>query len=155
MSQIWVVKTVLVATGLFVGFIQGFRRSLPTCKVMCLLEYCICQYPWSLEKARIHKAKLFPLRIQVKKTIMKEQDWPYRYDNGYMINMVQMPKTVRFDTDQHGNTPTGSSSFVRTPYRDNLLSQLYILRVIRRGGSSLSDWALRRMSNSLEAYVPS
>jgi hypothetical protein len=89
-------------------------------------ECCIWQYPWSPEESRIHKAKLFQLRIQVKKTIMKEQDWPYGYNNGYMINMVQMLRIVWFNTDHHGNTPTGSNSFARTPYRVNLLSQLFI-----------------------------
>jgi hypothetical protein len=97
------------------------------------------EHPWSLEELIIHKAKLFQLRILAKKTTIREQDWPYRYDNGCMINMVQIPRTVWLDTDHHGYTPTGSIPFTRTPYRVNLLSQLYILRIVRRGYSSLSD----------------
>jgi hypothetical protein len=108
------------------------------------------EHPWSLEELRTHKAKLFQQRIQVKRTIMKVQDWPYRHDNGCMVPIL---RTVWFDTNHHGYTPTGSIPFTRTPYRVNLLSQLYILRIVRRGYSSLSDWALRRTSNRLKAYV--
>ena len=43
-SQIWVVKTVLVAAGLLIGFVQGFRWSpiaVNTCEDISLLfEYC-------------------------------------------------------------------------------------------------------------------
>jgi len=50
-----------------------------------------------------------------KETIMKEQDWPYRYDNGCKVNLVQIFKTVWFGTNHHGYIPTGSIPFARTP----------------------------------------
>ena len=76
---------------------------------------------------------------------MKEQDWPYRYEKGCKINMVLIFRTVWFGTNHHGYTPMGSILLTRTPDRVHPLSQLYILRIVRRGYSSLSDGTTRRM----------
>ena len=76
---------------------------------------------------------------------MKEQDLPYRYDNGCKINMIQIFRTVWLGTNYHGYTPSGSFPFARTPDRVNPLSQLYILRIVRSGYSSLSDEMTRRI----------
>ena len=85
---------------------------------------------------------------------MKEQDWPYRYENGCKINMVQIFRTVWLGTNYHGYTPTGSIPFARTPDQVQPLSQLYILRIIRSGHSSLSAGMIGMMITTSKHVSP-
>ena len=85
---------------------------------------------------------------------MKEQDWPYRYVNGCKVNMVQILKTVWFGTNHHGYTPTGSIPFARIPDRVNMLSHLYILRIVRKGIFKPVRWNNQKDDNGLKACVP-
>ena len=84
---------------------------------------------------------------------MKEQDWPYRYDNGCKINMVQILKTVWFGTNYRGYTPTGSILFARTLYQVNPLSQLYIFRIVRKGIFKPVRWNNQKDDNYIKACV--
>ena len=85
---------------------------------------------------------------------MKEQDWPYRYVNGCKVNMVQIVKTVWFGTNHRGYTSTGSIPFARTPDQVNPLSQLYILRIVKSGYSSMSDGTTKRMITASKHVSP-
>ena len=98
MSQIWVVKTVLVATDLFADFLQGFRMiisqqsELERCWTCHFIGYLIrkMRINYNCRKIaptvpmvirRSNMTQLFQPRIQTKKTIMKEQDQWCRYEN--------------------------------------------------------------------------
>ena len=106
MSQIWVVKTVLVATDLFADFLQGFRMiisqrsELERCWTCHLMGYPVRKMRISYDCRKIaptvpmvirrsNMTQLFQPRIQAKKTIMKEQDQWCRYENCCKTHVVQ------------------------------------------------------------------
>ena len=108
MSQIWVVKTILVATDLFVDFLQGFRMiisqqlELERCWTCHLRGYPVRKMRINYNCRKIaptipmvvqrnNMAQLFHPKIQTKKTKMKEQDQRCRYENCCITPMVQIP----------------------------------------------------------------